>query len=219
MAARNGISDPLFNLHEYHCNIKTREIYLQSDSSSEEEVGVDFRMANTFSKNLHLLNSQNSKPILVHMHTIGGEWNDGIAIYDNLSFSNSPVTILAHAHARSMSSIILQGAQKRVLMPNCDVMVHYGSYADDDTYKAVKSGLDYTERLTANMLMLYAKKCIQGPYFKSKKIVTLAKVITFLKKQLDQRESWWMDAEEAVDYGFADGILGREYQQEDLQKG
>jgi len=212
-------SEPLFNIHEYNCNPPTREIYLHSyyNSESNDEIGVDFRMATTFAKNLNLLNHQNSTNILVHMHTVGGDWNDGIAIYNNVLFSIAPITILAHAHARSMSSIILQAADTRVLMPDADFMIHHGYIGEEGVTTAVESSIAHNKRLTKRMLAIYALKCIDGEYFKKHKSMTPAKVMTFLNRQIEKYVDWWMTAEEAVDYGFADGILGRDYNWEEIR--
>ena len=116
----------LNDIHSYGININAREIYLHSHHSHGEEPGIEFKMATTFIKNLHVLESNGSDPVLVHMHTVGGEWNDGIAIFNAIEFSPCPVMILVYGHAVSMGSIILQAADKRILMPDIDFMIHFG---------------------------------------------------------------------------------------------
>jgi ATP-dependent Clp protease protease subunit len=200
------------NLHLYNLNVFTREIFLHAYYCSDdtEEQGVEYRMATTFEKNIRMLDQENQSNILIHMHTMGGNWNDGMAIYNTIEFTRSPVTILGYCWARSMSSIILQAASKRVLMPDTDFMVHYGTQGDDDHYLAFMSGAEYSKKLTERMLQIYAKKCINAPYFQNKfKPPTEEKVKNFLEREMQKRGDWWMSAEEAVNFGFADGLLGQ----------
>ena len=46
------------------------------------------------------------------MHSVGGNWNDGMAIFDAIELCQSYVTIIVYGQAESMSSIILQAADK-----------------------------------------------------------------------------------------------------------
>jgi ATP-dependent protease ClpP protease subunit len=74
----------LQNIHDYGINYNRREIYLHryihEESDTEGECGVDYRMAVQFEKNLDFLNSQSKEPIVVHMHTNGGDYYDGMAM-------------------------------------------------------------------------------------------------------------------------------------------
>ena len=93
-----------------------------------------YRMATTFIKNIRLLDQIKNEPIIIHMDSLGGNWGDGMAIYDAIKISRSHVTILVYGQAESMSSIILQAANKRITMPNAYFMCHYGSSASAGNY-------------------------------------------------------------------------------------
>ena len=70
-------------LHEYGINVDRREIFLHGYVDlTDEEPGVDYRMAQQFIKNIRCLELDSSKPILVHSITCGGEWTYGMAIFD-----------------------------------------------------------------------------------------------------------------------------------------
>ena len=98
-------------VHDYGLCINSREIYLHSYiGESEDEPGVDYRMAVRFQKNLNILSRVSEEPILIHMHTIGGCWPDGMGIYDAIKFSPCHITILCYGSVSSMSSVILQSA-------------------------------------------------------------------------------------------------------------
>jgi ATP-dependent protease ClpP protease subunit len=116
----------LENIHDYGVNLSTREIFLNSTHHTEEgeEGGVDFEMAYKFIKNIQLLQSISDETIIIHACSCGGDWNYGIAIYDAIASCNCKTILVSHANARSMSSIIPQAATWRLIMPNCDFMIH-----------------------------------------------------------------------------------------------
>tara|TARA_Y100000034_G_scaffold123349_1_gene169971 strand:+ start:3669 stop:4364 length:696 start_codon:yes stop_codon:yes gene_type:complete len=213
MAAQHPKAKPeavqaLSDMHSHCLSIASREIYLHSYYGGDAdgyEAGVDYRMGTCFVKNLHLLERQSSKTILVHQHTFGGDWNDGMAMFNAIQFSKSPIVFLCYAHARSMSSIILQACDKRVLMPDCDFMIHYGSIEFGGTSIEAKSAVDLNEKLNVRMLDVYASRCKDGEFFKDK---TPAQIKTYLDKKMRHHSDWYITPEEAVYYGFADGVMG-----------
>lgn len=208
---KSDLEQLLSDIHSYGINHHTREIYIHGayggSHCDEEEPGVGYRMATAFVKNLHVLEAQEQSNILIHLHSIGGEWTDGMAMFHAARFAKSPVTILAYAQASSMSGIILQCADKRILMPDTEFMIHHGSIAVHDNSMAAKSAIDVNERQCKRMLRIFAKRAILSPYFKEREY-TEAKVVSFIDRKIKSNSDWCMDAEEAVYYGFADGILG-----------
>lgn len=199
------------DIHTYGLNTTTREIYLHGHygQGEEEEPGIEFRMATTFIKNLHILQNENNSSILIHMHTIGGEWNDGMAIYNAISLSPCHITILGYANVCSMSSIILQAADTRLFMPDTDFMVHFGEMSAEGYSLSVVSGAEYERKLTDRMLDIYADVCTHGKFFKGHyQVLTREKVKRYITRKMKSRGDWYLSAEEAVDMGFADGILG-----------
>lgn len=203
-----SVEQLISEIHNHHINHLNREIYLHGHMDAEEEPGVDYRMATSFIKNLHLLCSQNSQNILVHMHTIGGNWSDGMAIFGSIRLSKATVTIIGYAQASSMSGIVFQAADKRVLMPDCDLMIHHGSISIEDNTMAAKSAIDQNERSCQRMLKIFADRAVNGKYFKERKY-SLRRTMTFIDQKIRQYSDWYLSPEEAVYYGFADGILGQ----------
>jgi ATP-dependent protease ClpP protease subunit len=62
------------------------------------------------------------------------------------------------------------------------------------------------------MLQIFAERGINGAYFKKRKSSTVESAYRFFDKKLKEKIDWFLDAEEAVFYGLADGILGsKEY--------
>lgn len=193
-------------IHTFGLDSKNRIIYLNGeDLVDEQEPGVDYRMSSKFIKNLNILQFNSNDPIFIHMNTMGGEWSYGMAIFDALNASPCHITIIAYSWARSMSSIILQAADHRILMPNSSFMVHWGTTSEDGHYLAVKSSIEFTAKTEKTMLDIYAKKCLNGNYFKNKNM-TYQQVCDFITEKIEKKSDWWLTSEEAVDFGFADCV-------------
>ena len=187
--------DVIYNTHEHCIGCDSREIFLHGwEGAVDEEPGVDWRMASTIIKNLSILNNSGRGNILIHQNTIGGEWADGMAIYDAILMSKAKTTMLCYGHSRSMSSITLQAANKRVLMPHCYFMVHDGSMFVEDTVRGVLTAAEEAKRDIETMMDTYTRRCKCSR--------------AYIKKKIGAKQDWYMSAEEAVAHGFADGILG-----------
>jgi len=203
-------NDILHNFHDYCTDIKSREIFLHNYYDHEENKGVEYRMASVFLKNLRALELSSNKNILVHLYSVGGEWNDCMAIYDSIYLSQSNITMVSYGQTESSSTIILQAATTRVLMPSTYFMVHYGSSGFHSHFLNVQNWNKYEKYVCDYMMDIYAERCVHGNFFKEKNY-TLDQVKKYLYKKFKDGD-WYMTAEEAVYYGFADGVLGnRQY--------
>jgi ATP-dependent protease ClpP protease subunit len=200
-----------YNLHEYQILPETREIFLHRhihDESGDDgdDCGIDYRSATRFIQNLCLLNAQSSEPIFVHMQSRGGDWNDGMAIYDAIRASRASVTILAYAHARSMSSVILQAATVRVLMPTAIFLVHEGYFcAGEDRVRGLLTAAQQEQKDLQTMLTIYATRCKDANPWKG---MDQSGIVKAIHTKMRKEEDWILSAQEAVRYGFADGVLG-----------
>lgn len=202
-------NDTLQDLHSYGSTINSREIFLHNffSGTEDENPGVDYRMANIFLKNLRTLEKKSFDPITIHMNSIGGSWTDGMVIYDAISMSKCYISIIAYGQAESMSSIILQAADERLITPNCYFMAHYGSSDASGDYLSSQNWLQYEKHICETMLDIYAGSCITGKFFKEKYAKPdVKKIKHFISKKL-QDGDWYMTAEQAVYYGFADKVV------------
>jgi DNA polymerase III alpha subunit len=73
---------------------------------------------------------------------------------------------------------------------------------------AAKSAIDQNEKNCQRMLEIFAERAISGKYFKERKY-SIRRTMTFIDQKIRQSGDWYLSAEEAVYYGFADGILGQ----------
>ena len=128
-------------------------------------------------------------------------------MYDTIRYSKAKTTILGYAKVQSASSIIFQAASTRILMPNVNMLIHYGSISIDDEHKAAISSLQWSERESAKLLDIFVDKWMTSPMSKEKNWKKpLAR--KHIQGQLATKSDWILTAEESVYYGFADGILG-----------
>lgn len=194
-------------IHTHDIDFENRIIYLHGgDPVDGCEPGVDYRMSSKFIKNLNILTLSSKDPIFIHMNTIGGEWSYGMAIYDAIKKCPCHITIVAYSWARSMSSIIFQAADKRILMPYACFMIHWGTYSDSGHYLTVKSGMEFGQKTEKMMLDIYSEKCVDGPFFKSQNM-NVQDVSKYIEDKIITKSDWWLTAEEAVHYGFADQVF------------
>lgn len=197
----------IYHLHNYNINIKSREIYLHSHFEAEEEGGVDYRSAVFFEKNIRYLNSLSIEPILVHMHMPGGIWGDCMGMYDTIKSSKSKIIIVGYGSVESASSIIFQAGDLRILMPNTTVLIHYGSISVDNEHKAALSWVQWSEKESEKMIEIFTDKYMSSDIAQSKKLKRLM-AKKHIKSQLANKCDWILTAQEAVNYNFADGVLG-----------
>lgn len=204
-----SLEQKLLNIHDYGIDIENREIYLHSyvADSEDSDYGIEHRAAVRFEKNVRYLNLISSEPILVHMHIPGGDWEDCLSIFDTILSSKANIGILAYTKVASASSVILQAAKLRILMPNCHVLIHYGSLTIENEHKAAMSNLQWNEKESHKMIDIFTDRCFGSPIAieKNWKKMMIKKHIL---SQLANKSDWILDAEESINYGFADGTLG-----------
>jgi ATP-dependent protease ClpP protease subunit len=132
-----------------------------------------------------------------------------MAIFNAIQFSQSYITMLAYSQASSMSGVIFQSAELRIIMPDCHFLVHHGSGGGETKHPfAVHASAEREMKACARMLDIFAKRAVEGPYFKKRKSTTIQSVRSFLDKKLKEKVDWYLDSEEAVWYGLADAVLG-----------
>lgn len=135
------------------------------------------------------------KEIQFFINSPGGVVTSGMVIYDTLQMISSPVSTICMGLAASMGSILLSAGEKgkRFIYPHAEVMIHQPSLGG--YMRGVSTDLEIqakqirkTKEIGANIL---AQNCNQP----------IEKVMA------DFERDYWMDAQEAVDYGIVDAIM------------
>jgi len=195
----------LHDIQDYCVDVERRTIFLHAHvDESDEDPGVDYRMSSRLIKNLHLLSSINDDPITIHLQSIGGVWHEGMAIHDAIKTSSPPVKIIGHGSVSSMGTIIIQAANERLLMPHSEFMIHYGDFTIDSNSVSAKTAVDWNEKCNLTMLEIYIETCYQSEGFKG---YSKARIKNALDKKMRTHQEWYLSAQDAVKYGFIDGVI------------
>lgn len=201
-------------LHDYSVDPENREIYVSGEPSSIEnqydvEPGVEFIMADRFVKNIRFLALQSNKPILAHLKTCGGNWQEGMAMYDAIKLCPCNVTVLSYTHARSMSSIILQAADWRVLMPNSYFLFHYGTEFLSGDVPSVLSQAEHAKHDVKVMLDIYVERAKKGAAFKGMIDTEIRRVF---KTEMEKKTDVYLTSEQAIKWGLADEVFSGDWE-------
>jgi len=206
--------DPLHYLLEHDLDLKSNHIYLfgvegystGTGADGGVEPGVEYVMANRFIRNINLCMRVNPEiPLVIHMKTCGGDWQEGMAIYDAIRTFPWPVTILSYTQASSMSSLIFQAGNKRVMMPNSHFMFHDGSFGMQGTVKQVRSAVRFEKRVADKTMMdIYARAMKERGKLSNK---TLQYIRKWIRLRMDKEEDVYFTAKETCEYGLADEIF------------
>ena len=212
-------------IHDYDVDPTKREIYLVSREESatgnadagDNEPGVDWMLANRFIRNIRMLQSMGSEAIIIHMKTPGGDWMEGMAIYQAIQACPNHVTIINYAAARSMSSIIFQAADQRLMLPHSWFMMHEGDTFFGGTEKQSRSWIEFSDRACKPIMFdIYADKMAAAPRWQDK---TKKQIVAWVKREMNNKEEVYFSAIETVEHGLADAIFGSdgEYDWESLR--
>ena len=157
---------------------------------------VDDKSAKDIVTKLLLLDAD--KPgteIKFYINSPGGVVTSGMVIYDTMKLIKSPVSTTCMGLAASMGSILLSAGVKgkRFIYPHGEVMIHQpslGGYfqANSADIEIQATQIRKTKELGAKIL---ADNC--------------GKTVEQIMKDFDR--DYWMNAEEAVNYGIVDAIL------------
>lgn len=142
---------------------------------------------------LYLELQQPGKEIQLIINSPGGYVTSGFSIYDTMKSISSPVSTICSGFAASMASILLSAGTKgrRFVLKHGRVMIHQpsgGSGGNASDIEIQANELMKTKDLSARLL---AENCNQP-------------VEKILK---DFNRDYFMNAEESVEYGVADGVL------------
>lgn len=201
----------LDNWHQHRVDRHAFTIYVGGDphregdwDGNDSEPGVEHHMADRLELNLHVLtNLSKTRPILILLASCGGLWDEGMQMAAAIATCPNPVTVLALKWARSMTSIIPLAADRFLMRPPAQFMFHHGNAAfaglaggELDTWKAECDSARQT------MLDLYVDRLKQGGKHARKSPATIRPM---LEKMMERKVDVWLTADEAVEWGFADG--------------
>jgi ATP-dependent Clp protease protease subunit len=146
-----------------------------------------------FGRVLVLDSLSRTKPIRVYINSPGGVADDGFAIYDLLRYVKAPVTTIVTGLAASAATIVMVGAprERRLILPHSRVMLHQPSVGVRGTASDIAISAKEILRLRRKANELFARETPR----------TLAQL------EEDMHRDYWMNAQEAVDYGLCGAVI------------
>ncbi|MFA6526450.1 MAG: ATP-dependent Clp protease proteolytic subunit [Candidatus Buchananbacteria bacterium] len=204
------IANSITLLHNSCLDRPHRQVFLHgtlplNDVELGLEPGVEYSMVAMLTKNLHLLCMDSEEdPVLIHLQTCGGYYEQGMAIYNTIRLMPYPVAILSYTHARSMSSIILQAGDFRALMPDSYFMIHEGGLEVAGEYGTVVSNVEFDKIGGKRMIEIYTEKIRLAEKFKGWSDARISKM---LKRKMDEKHDFFFTPEQAVEWNFADEVF------------
>ncbi len=146
-------------------------------------------------KLLYLESVDPGKAITFYIDTPGGSITSGMAIYDTLRLISSPISVVVTGMAASMGSILLCAAPKgkRYVFPHSRVLIHQPLLAGRMVAPAVDINIQATE--------------MEKLREELNKILSEASGQPLEKITKDTDRDFYLNAQEAIDYGLADEIV------------
>ncbi len=166
--------------------LKDRIIFLGED--------VNDTTASLIVAQLLFLESEDpKKDIHLYINSPGGSVTAGMAIYDTMQYIKCDVSTICVGMAASMGAFLLAGGEKgkRFILPNAEVMIHQpsgGAKGQATEIQIAAENILKTKKKLNEMLAANTGKDIE-------------------QVTADTERDYWMNAEEALEYGLVDGII------------
>ncbi len=154
---------------------------------------VDEKLAERVISQFLILNATNHEPIRVMITTQGGHVDSGFAIHDMMKFIESPVVTIGVGWVASIGVPILLGAEKdcRYSLPNTRFLLHQPSGGAGGQASDIRIAAEEILRLRERINHLVARESGQA----------------IEQIENDSDRNFWMNAEEALDYGLIAKII------------
>ncbi len=148
-------------------------------------------------KLLYLEAAAPGKDITFYLNTPGGSITAGMAIFDTMKLITSPVTVVVTGMAASMGSILLCAAAKgrRLVFPHARVLIHQPLI----TGRLIGPATD---------INIQAKE-MEKLRVELNQILATASGQPIDKIARDSDRDFYLNAQEAIDYGLADRIVDK----------
>jgi len=137
----------------------------------------------------------------------GGDVIAGMALFDylmELRKEGHKLTTVARGYAASMAGILLQAGTVRQCGRESYVLIHEITAAVRGKVGEIEDEMIFIKKIQSRVLDIFATRAAEA---KEKGTAKCA----LSKKQFDnrwKRKDWWIDSQEALDYGVVDEIVG-----------
>lgn len=151
------------------------------------------------------------KPITMYINSPGGEISSGLAIYDTMTYIQSPVSTVCVGAAASMAAILLLGGEagKRYALQNSSIMVHQPLGGTKGQASDILIYATQIQRIRGQVNEIVRRHLNQSFGFEKYDIQTI--------NDMMERDKYLM-ADEAKEAGIIDEILLKRPAQVDKKK-
>ncbi len=170
--------------------LEERKVFLWGEVSDESCREVTDKL-------FYLESTGPGQEIIFYMNTPGGSITAGMALYDTMNLISSPITVVVTGMAASMGSVLLCAGEKgkRLLYPHSRVLIHQPLITGRMMGAAVDIHIQAQEmeKLRDELNGILAESSGQA----------LEKI------RQDTDRDFYMNAQEAINYGLADAIVDK----------
>lgn len=202
-ARDQGVSSNTFHgyfnpyiIEERKLNVASMDVFsrLMMDRIIFVGTEIDDDVANVIQAQLLYLQSLDDKAdISLYLNTPGGLVSAGLGIYDTMQIIKPNVNTICTGLAASMGSILLAAGKERSILPHAKVMIHQplgGAMGQASDIIIEAEEIRKCRDELCNILSEHTKQ-------------------PFDKVFQDMDRNHWFTAQEAIDYGLVDKILGK----------
>ena len=197
VSAQNHYMNP-YILEERQLNVTQMDVFsrLMADRVIFLGTQIDDYTANTLQAQLLYLDSVDAgKDISIYINSPGGSVYAGLGIYDTMQFISSPVATICTGMAASMGSVLLcAGAEgKRSALKHSRVMIHQplgGARGQASDILIAAQEIEKIRKELYTIISEHSGQPIERIY-------------------ADGDRDFWMNSQEAKEYGMIDEILTR----------
>ena len=154
---------------------------------------INDNTANSIVAQLLFLDSENNDDISIYINSPGGSITSGMAIYDTMNIIKSDVSTICIGMSASMAAFLLSSGTKgkRYILPNAEVMIHQPLGGAQGQATEIKIAATRILKLKDKLNKILSKNTNKP----------LEKI------QNDTERDYFLDAEEAKQYGIIDKII------------
>lgn len=153
----------------------------------------DICASNVIAQLLYLSSKDSTKDIQLYINSVGGQITSGMAIYDTMQYIKCDVATICVGLCASMGAFLLAGGKKgkRFALENSEIMIHQPSGGANGVASDIEIASKRIIKLKEKLNHILAINTNQ-PYNKVKS---------------DTERDYFMDANEALEYGLIDKII------------
>ncbi len=165
--------------------LKTRQILLSGEINKD--------LSDKIVQQLFVMEAESSEPVRLYINSPGGDVDAGFAIFDVIRFINAPVTAIGMGLVASAAAIVLLATPKerRFGLPNSRYLIHQPLSGIKGVATEIEIHAREIEKIRSGINELIAEET-------GRPAEKVAK---------DTDRDFWMNAEEALEYGLISKVL------------